>query len=138
MSIGTSLMRHAVGAFVSLAALGGDAFAEPLDFQKLHLINHWERYSTATRTPSVAIDADNIVYLRGAVRQPTTFNDDLMFVLPEAYRPSRLVIVRTNLVVARKGRLTILPNGKVSVQADDAFTSAQAFTSLEGVSFSRK
>jgi hypothetical protein len=76
--------------------------------------------------------------LRGAVRQPTTFNDDLMFVLPEAYRPSRLVIVRTNLVVARKGRLTILPNGKVHVQADDAFTSAQAFTSLEGVSFLRK
>jgi hypothetical protein len=59
------------------------------------------------------------------------------FVLPANMRPSVNVYLPIDLCGAAKGRLFIPPSGDVSVVVapGGSWSSAQCFTSLEGVSF---
>jgi hypothetical protein len=134
------MMRHVMArlALVSATAmfLSAVAAAEPLDFKHLNLLNNWEKFSSETRTPAVAIDANGVVHLRGAIRQSGS-TANVPFVLPKAYRPSGIIYVPVDLTSGQPGRLNIEPDGTVRVQSAGNYSQAQDFTSLEGVLFSK-
>jgi hypothetical protein len=136
MTFGRILVAQALAAAISLAVLGGSAAADPLVFKDLNLLNDWVSYGVATRTPSVAIDDEAIVYLRGAVRQESGLNGKIA-VLPKPYRPKHVVYIPVTLVTGHKGEILINLGGDILVQSAGNYADAQAFTSLEGVSFPR-
>src|SRR6188472_3773591 len=75
-------------------AIGNQAFTDtkarpvPLDWQALHLKHGWQAFAADNyRAPAVAIDAGNIVHLRGAIFQPPSGTDSTIATLPSAYRP---------------------------------------------------
>jgi hypothetical protein len=116
--------------------LSAVAAAEPLDFKHLDLLNNWAQFSSETRTPAVAIDANGVVHLRGAIRQFGS-NVNVPFVLPKKYRPSGIIYVPVDLTSGQPGRLNIFTDGTVQVQSAGNYSQAQDFTSLEGVLFSK-
>lgn len=81
--------------------------------------------------PAVALFLGT-VHLRGGINGGSTGS---AFTLPAGFRPNSNVYVPVNLCNAKKGRLPILSNGVVSVQAQENFADAQCFTSLDEVSF---
>ena len=83
----------------------------------------------------MALDAQGIVHLRGAMSQGGAFNATA-FTLPAEFRPSALAYVPIDLVNAKKGRLIVRATGVVDVQAENASADAQGFTSLEGATWS--
>jgi hypothetical protein len=108
-----------------------------LQYANIVLKNGWVDYNnTVTRKPGAALDTNNVVHLKGAMKQ-TSGTIALAFTLAPNFRPSRDVYIHVNTVVGRAGRLNIHKNGDVYVQAAGTFADAQGFTSLEGVSFSK-
>ncbi|HEX2881747.1 MAG TPA: trypsin-like serine protease [Polyangiaceae bacterium] len=78
------------------------------------------------------------VFLRGALKNPSSTASPFLFTLPPAARPvGGYVYVPITLNGVTKGRLFIETNGDVRVQAETAFSNATNFTSLDGVSFER-
>ena len=96
------------------------------------LLNGWTNYSTGTRTPAVA-NIGGIIRFQGAVANGTSTG---LFNLPAGMAPPQNMYVETDLYGGAKGRILITPSGSVSVNYVNAFTDAQAFTSLEGVWYS--
>ncbi len=100
------------------------------------LINGWQPYGEEYDQPAYWRDAFGVVHLKGSVAQPTP-GSDVLFVLPEGFRPARSTNWPATLNDAHFGTVEIETNGDVrsrtfnSEQAEEA----QAFTSLEGVSF---
>jgi hypothetical protein len=104
-----------------------------LTFTGLTLVNGWTNGPFGTRAAASALSS-GIVYLRGGMA--TTGTNAVPFTLPVGRRPSTDVYLPINLCGATKGRLFIPPSGVVQVIAEGgAFSNAQCFTSLEGVSF---
>ncbi|HEY8926489.1 MAG TPA: hypothetical protein VIU64_19035 [Polyangia bacterium] len=104
-----------------------------LTFTGLTLVNGWTNGPFSTRAAASALSS-GIVYLRGAIA--TTGTNPVPFTLPVGRRPSTDVYLPINLCGATKGRLYVPPSGVVQVVAEGgAFSNAQCFTSLEGVSF---
>ena len=64
-------IRSAIAALIAATAVCGKADADPLQFKNLTLTDGWVRYDTTVGKPSVAVDPDNIVHLRGALHQAT-------------------------------------------------------------------
>jgi hypothetical protein len=110
------------GASFALAATGYTALA---------LQNGWTNAPFSTRNAAAINDA-GIIRLQGAIASGTT---GLAFTLPAGFRPATMVYAPVDLCGAANGRLIIDPSGNVTVQAQNAFTDAQCFTSLEGTSF---
>jgi hypothetical protein len=100
------------------------------------LINGWQPYGSEYDQPAYWKDAFGVVHLKGSVAQPTP-GSDVLFILPEGFRPARSSNWPATLNDAHFGTIQIESNGEVrsrtfsSEQAKDA----QEFTSLEGVSF---
>jgi hypothetical protein len=101
-------------------------------FRALTPINGWTNGPFSTG-PAKAGNAYGIVYFKGAIA--TAGTNPQAFVLPAGFRPLTNVYVPVDLCNANNGRLFIQTNGTVTVQAETAFSDAQCFTSLEGVSF---
>jgi hypothetical protein len=137
MTFGIPVMKQALAAAVTLAAMAGAAMAEPLDYTRLNLLNGWARYSLDTRLPSVALDSNNVVHLRGAIYQASGATA-IVFVLPITYRPQSTVYVSVGLINGKPGRLIIHSDGTVFVQSAGSYADAQNFTSLEGVTYPRR
>jgi len=79
---------------------------------------------------------NGIVQFKGAIWTSGTNADP--FILPTGFRPTKHVYIPVDLCGGNKGRLDILPDGVVAVEAENsAFTQAQCFTSLDGASFAR-
>jgi hypothetical protein len=135
--VNLSVLKRGLTTFGLLLVLSGQVVAAPLEWTKLTLINGWKRYTVNTRPATVAIDSNGMVHLRGAIHQPTG-NSAFPFVLPVEFRPSANVYVGINLLNARAGRLVIQPDGVAFIQPAGAYVDAQGFSSLEGVTFSRK
>jgi hypothetical protein len=113
-------------------SLDGAWFAvAPSAFETLTLINGWTNGPFST---FIARAGGNygIVYFRGAIASGTTPEP---FVLPLTLRPVTTVYIHLDMCNATNGRLIIQSNGVAEVQAETAFSNAQCFTSLEGVSF---
>jgi hypothetical protein len=110
--------------------------AEPLTFEALALMNGWHANIEGARAPAVAIDANDVVHLRGAMSQGGS-DVPQPFVLPPKYRPTTDVLLPITVGSAKPGRLTIHPDGTTEVAAGSVYPHAQSLTSLEGVSFAK-
>src|SRR5215469_8964204 len=117
-------------------SLEGASFAlSPTSFTALTLQNGWMNAPYGTSNAAVR-NISGIVHLKGAIWTNGTNADP--FVLPAGFRPAKLVYVPVDLCGGNKGRLDILLDGVVAVEAENsAFTQAACFTSLDGASFAR-
>jgi hypothetical protein len=116
-------------------SLDGVAFTEASEvgLTPLTLANGWISTSTiyATGTPAAAL-VGGVVRLQGAMASGGT---GTAFTLPPEMAPAQTVLVRVGLCDGAPGRVGIRPDGSVTVEATGAFSDAQCFTSLDGVSF---
>lgn len=114
-------------------SLEGASFAlAPAGAVNIALINGWTNSSFTSRTAQLAV-VGGVVYFSGAIE--TAGSNKRPFVLPAALRPAGTTFVPIDLCGASDGRLRITPDGQVTVQADDSFSDAQCFTSLEGAHY---
>jgi hypothetical protein len=128
------LAATAAGA-VALPQAAGAAVATPgVTFTNLTLINGWSSYSSVS--PAVA-EIAGVVYFRGAIFFSGGPTNNVAFVLPAAFRPSRYVDVPVDMFSATGGELNIAPDGTTEVISSGANSNATTFTSLDGASFSR-
>ena len=75
-----------------------------------------------------------IVHFVGAIWTNGTNPDP--FILPAGFRPANETWIPVDLCGGNNGRLDILPDGVVTVEAENNdFSQAQCFTSLDGASF---
>jgi hypothetical protein len=116
-------------------SLDGVTFAKTAtSFTALTPLNGWSSYGFGTATPA-ARNISGIVYLKGAIQ--TSGSNGEAFVLPAADRPTSTVYVTADLNDSTNGRLVISPNGSVGVEAENNWSDAQNFTSLDGISFAK-
>ena len=101
-------------------------------FTSLTLINGWTGGPFSTAEPKAG-NAYGIVYFQGAMS--TSGTNAAPFVLQARFRPITNVYIPVDLCNAANGRLEIQPNGTVTVEAENTFSDAACFTSLDGVSF---
>ncbi|HET7016925.1 MAG TPA: hypothetical protein VFI65_23580 [Streptosporangiaceae bacterium] len=131
--------------FLTIAALAG-AIALPLpalgavaapsvSYTKLTLVNGWVGAPFGTGSPAVA-DIAGIVHFKGAISTSSTNANEVAFVLPPAFRPSKYVNVPVDLCDSARGELNIAPTGVTEVISSGKMSDATCFTSLDGVSFS--
>ena len=121
------------GALLIASLTGGStsAFAQFAGPAPLTLVNGWSDAPFSTSHVTVE-EVAGIVQFRGAIAGGTSA---AAFTLPASLSPAANVYIPVDMCNATNGRLLIQPNGSVSVQAENAFTNAQCFTSLDGASF---
>jgi len=115
------------------SALGAVA-APGVAFTKLTLLNGWGTYPFGSATPAIA-NISGVVYFKGAISTSSTSTNDVAFVMPPGFRPSKYVNVPVDMCNATMGELNIAPSGVTQVISAGANTDATCFTSLDGVSF---
>jgi hypothetical protein len=100
------------------------------------LINGWQPYGAAYDQPAYWKDANGVVHLKGSVAQPVP-GSDVIFVLPLGMRPARSTNWPATLDQAHFGTIEIEADGSVRSRTFNPTQAAQAqaFTSMEGVSF---
>jgi hypothetical protein len=98
-------------------------------FTSLGLTSGWIPYGT--RNPAVHLNG-KIVQFQGSISSGSTGS---AFTLPVGMRPSKTVYVPIDTFGGTNGRLEIHTDGTVYVEAENDYSEAQGFTSLEGVSF---
>jgi hypothetical protein len=135
-SSGVVMVQAEGGAFTNaqcFTSLEGVSFAvSAFGFAALALQNGWTHAPFGTSV-AAGRNLDGNVYLKGAVAGGTGSG---LFTLPSGLRPNTNVYVPIDLCDSTKGRLLVQPSGSVSVQTNGAFSDAQCFTSLDGVSYS--
>jgi hypothetical protein len=99
-----------------------------------HLKNGWTNAPFGTSNAAVSL-VSGIVHFKGAIATGGT--NPVPFTLPKALRPATAVYVPVDLCNANNGRLFIQPSGVVTVEAEQNFSDAACFTSLDGASFAR-
>jgi hypothetical protein len=136
-----------IATLALFVALGGIAGALPgsnrvtnndvkdLNYTNLNLKNGWSRAFGAYR-PAVALDAQGVVHLRGAIAQGIAGSDNFAR-LPRAFRPNEDVFVPVDQTAANQGRVIIFETGQMHAvaEAGGSQSNAQNFTSLDGVTF---
>jgi hypothetical protein len=100
-------------------------------FKPVTLLNGWTGAPFGTGAPTVK-KVGSVIQFKGAVASGTSAE---LFALPAADRPPTYVYVPIDLCNAANGRLIIAPTGEVDVEAQNAFSDAQCFSSLDGASF---
>jgi hypothetical protein len=105
-----------------------------LSWTTISLRNGWSHEPFGTRRAAARRRADGWVHLQGAIAGGSS---PLAFTLAPAFSPQTVVYVPVDLCSSKKGRLTIMPSGDVTIETEGGGTldAAQCFTSLEGVSF---
>ena len=119
-----------------LTSLDGVTFATSASScTPLTLQNGWNGFPAVAASPAVRV-ISGIVHLKGVMY--TNGTNPVAFTLPTG-DPAHDVYVKVGLGDdAGNGQLFITPSGSVTVQAEGGnWTSAQAFTSLDGASFAR-
>jgi hypothetical protein len=117
--------------------------ASALNWQTLHLKNGWAGTPYGTRLPAIAIDADGIVHLRGAMTNSVSPDcSHIPFVIPRPFRPTGGGLYEpVDEENSATGRIGIAGDGSVEIdppsssRGDD--TALCNFTSLEGISYAR-
>ena len=134
------LVRITAGALCALGVIApagvSAASAAPVasSFTSLKLQNGWTNAPFATSKAQVRT-ISGIVHFKGAIA--TAGTSAVPFRLPKAFRPARATYVPVDLCDAANGRLFIQPSGVVTVEAENSFSDAKCFTSLDGASFAR-
>lgn len=120
---------------VALPLPASGAVAAPnVAYTKLTLLNGWGTYPFDAATPAVA-DISGIVHFKGAISTSSSNTNNVAFILPPAFRPSKNVNVPVDMCDATGGELNIAPTGVTEVISGGASSNATCFTSLDGVSF---
>jgi hypothetical protein len=119
----------------AFTSLEGVAFAlNGAGATPLTLMNGWTNGPYGAANASVR-SVGGIVYLAGAIANGS---NKVVFKLPANFAPASFVLVPVDLCNSTNGRLDISSTGTVEVIAEgNAFSNAQCFTSLDGVSFAR-
>ena len=117
----------------SQAALAATA-APGVTFTGLTLLHGWGTYPGDSASPAVA-DISGVVYFKGAISTSSSNTNDVAFVLPPGFRPSKYVNVPVDMCNATGGELNIAPTGVTQVISEGANSNATCFTSLDGASF---
>ena len=136
------LRRAAVGAvcaaavaFPLISAAGAQAATANLPaYTPLTLINGWTNYGSGTANAAVT-SINGIVHLKGAIQTSSGNTNDVAFVLPAGFRPSKNINVPVDMCDATSGELAIAPTGVTEVISQGKLSNATCFTSLDGVSF---
>jgi hypothetical protein len=123
------------GATITQQVTRTAAIAPSLTYTTITLQNGWTGAPFATRLPAVALDTNGTVHFKGAMA--TTGTNSAAFTLPFKFRPSAFVYVTVDMCNATQGRLQINPNGVTDVAPEGAFSNAQCFTSLDGVTYTK-
>lgn len=127
----TAVLATAVA--LPTAALGATA-APSITFTKLTLLNGWKTSPFNSASPAVA-DISGIVYFKGAISTSSSNTNNVAFVLPPGFRPSKYVNIPVDMCDATSGELNIAPTGVTEVISEGANSNATCFTSLDGASF---
>ena len=105
-----SLLFGATAVLAGAVALPLPAFgavaAPSVKYTKLTLLNGWTSYSSDSPTPAVA-DISGIVQFKGAISTSTGNTNEVAFILPPAFRPSKYVNVPVDMCDTTKGELNI-------------------------------
>jgi len=146
-AVARRLRRTAIGAVCAAAValpLAGAATAQAAtsaphtftsSWTSLALKNGWADYGFGSAAPAVT-NINGIVHLRGNIR--TNGTNDEPFILPAGLRPTHLVYVPVGLCGANNGRLKILSDGEVFVEAEGGtLSNAECMTSLDGAEFAK-
>jgi hypothetical protein len=117
-----------------LTSLDGVSFATSAkSFTPMTLVNGWTNYGNGTASPA-ARNISGIVHFEGAMQ--TNGTNQVAFTLPVGDRPTYRIFVPVDLCGTTNGDLGIQADGSVTVEAEGgAWSDAQCFTSLDGVSF---
>jgi hypothetical protein len=130
----TVQVENNVLAAQCMTSLDGASFAKSgTSFTALKTLKGWTNGAYGSAKAG-ARTINGIVHLRGGVLAPggiTTSSSILM--LPKAFWPAKFVDVKTNLCNSQTGSLVIFPDGLVEVQAENDYSEATCFTSLDGV-----
>jgi hypothetical protein len=108
------------------------AFAQFEGPHQLGLLTGWTNTPYTTSKATVE-EVAGIVQFRGAIASGT----GEPFVLPVQFRPPTDVYVPIDVCNADSARLYIQSNGTVTIMTEGAFSDAQCYTSLDGVSFAK-
>ena len=124
---------NAANATNASHAITADRLPAPT-FIPLTLINGWVSYGL--RTPGYVVDAQGVVHFVGAIYRATGTSIN-PFDMPTALAPSpQHVDLTVDENGGTTGRIFVNTDGTVTVQDDPAASgSAEAFTSLEGVTY---
>ena len=101
-------------------------------FRPLTLQNGWTNSPLST-SKAEAGNIYGLVYFKGAIATGGTNSQP--FSLPAALAPVTNVSIPIDLCNGTKGALYIRPQGEAMISAENSFSDAQCFTSLDGVSF---
>ena len=93
------------------------------------LLNNWLHFDTGFVKASYWKDSDNMVHIRGLIRNGDISSGKIIFTLPVGYRPSYREIFTVN-IDGGSGRIDVLADGSVMLQIASA-----GYTSLSGISF---
>ncbi|HET7016687.1 MAG TPA: hypothetical protein VFI65_22385 [Streptosporangiaceae bacterium] len=116
-----------------VTSLDGVSFARSAtSFTKLKLKNGWLNAPFGTSAAAVRVIAGT-AHFKGAIFTHGTKAD--AFTLPTGFRPAATVSIPVDLCDDTKGQLKITPNGVAAVQAENSFSDAACFTSLDGLTF---
>ncbi len=124
-----------VGGGVATAA-PARAAAAGVSWHKLTMLNGWASYATiGTGAPRWAVKS-GIVYLSGSMHQASG-SDEEFAVLPKAARPTRALYINVFTDGFTLGWIVVEPDGDAYV-ASSPYANAQAYTSLDAISFPAK
>jgi hypothetical protein len=112
-----------------LTSLDGATYAiDSNDYRTFNLTGGWTAYGNGTAVPA-ARGVGHMVRLEGALTGGT---NGAAFVMPGVFRPHAKVFIPLDLYDDANGRLVISPDGSVDIEAENGFSNAQSFTSLDG------
>ena len=112
---------------------GGPARVATLTWHRLTLVNGWQSASTTTLVtgkPAYAVQ-NGVVYLRGAVKQPTAGGTATFATLPASVRPAHTLYIQIYTNGDAPGTLYIGSDGTMQAYNGNADT----FASLSAVSY---
>lgn len=113
----------------SVAELIGEAGVTPI------LLNGWVDFGPNWSTAGYVKDGQNIVHLKGLIKSGIIADNTVLFNLPAGYRPTQRLVFPIAFAASGidliHGRVDVKVNGDVVVLT----VTANAFLSLEGISF---
>jgi N-acetylneuraminic acid mutarotase len=99
------------------------------NFTAPSLLNGWVNYDNTFSNAGFQKDNENLVNLKGLIKNGNASSNTILFTLPVAYRPAeRLVFITPSS--AFLGRVDILPSGDVML-----INGTNTFIGLDGISF---
>ena len=125
--------RNVYRLYGSAAAINGWKLVsgEPITFNPT-MVNNWLNFDNGFAQASYWKDSDNVVHIKGLIRNGDASSGKIIFTLPVGYRPAHREIFTVN-IDGGSGRIDVLADGSVVVQI-----ASSAYTSLSGISFLAK